>query len=81
MEQFLLQWWPIITVIVAGIVWGIRLEGRVNQIEKFYATKEAVTKLAGEVGAIGTQLPDMKSALTRIENKMDAFILARHDPK
>lgn len=83
-----LELWIAVGSLIAGvIVWGIRLEGRVNlsdekddqiteMIREHYATKNEVSILKGTIDTLAPQLADTKNAVLRIENKVDAFLVA-----
>lgn len=66
---------------LALVVWLIRLEGLTKRnredMEKYYATKQEVSVVAGAIGGLSTQISDIKIGNSRIESKVDALLVAK----
>lgn len=80
MEQFIQQYWGQLLAGISFIGWLARLEyssqRTQSEMSTYYATKTEVSELKGAIGAIAVQLPDMKTSLTRIESKIDTYVIA-----
>ena len=54
---------------ISGIVWTIRLEGKVNEHDQLFVEREKQTKARND--ADSERLQDLKDHLIRIESKLD----------
>jgi hypothetical protein len=77
----------VLGTVVGIIVWLVRGEGAQRRLAadllrletdmtRFYATKEEVAQLQGEVKAVSATTTRSERALDRIESKVDAFLVA-----
>lgn len=77
----------LLSILGGLVIWGIRLEGRVNQGEKadakiaddlqrYYATKQEVTRLEGMLNSVAASNVRSEASLNRIESKVDSFLVA-----
>lgn len=53
-----------------------RHEALCATLKEHFATKNEVSILKGSIDTLSPQLQDVKGAVTRIENKVDAFLVA-----
>ena len=60
--------WPVVLSIVGLIVWAVRLEGRVNQVEKIQTSLEI--KHEASDSKVVDQLSDVRESLARIEGHL-----------
>lgn len=87
----ILPWWPAITTAALALIWFVRLEGVVQRnnekedqrygeimrlLAEHYATKIEISTLKGAIDTLSPQLADTKASVLRIENKVDAFLVA-----
>ena len=56
---------------LSGIVWAIRLEGKVNEHDQLFEERKAQANTRAEADA--TRFDDLKDHLIRIENKLDSI--------
>ncbi len=61
----------VVTAGVAGLVWAIRLEGKVNEHDQLFAEREKQSIERGKADA--ARLDDLKDHLVRIESKLDSI--------
>lgn len=87
----LLRWWPVLLVGAGAVANAVRTEmlaksnnERVEEAKEeladkltFYATTAELGEVRGQVLVAISQLNDLKPTLTRLENKLDAFLIAR----
>jgi len=66
--------WPImafmITITAGGIVWGIRLEGRVNQQEKLFELRDKY---------LDSRHEEIRTWMQRFDAKLDRVLLGRSE--
>lgn len=70
-EQFLLKYWPLLAAGVAGIIWLIRLEGKVKQVERTQTTDgarmaKAIDKMADAGERMADRIGQMETTLAGI---------------
>lgn len=61
---------------ITGLVWAIRLEGKVNEHQQLFAEREKQSIERGKADA--ARLEDLKDHLVRIEGKLDAIAYGNH---
>lgn len=80
------RWAPSLLLAASGLIWAIRLEGRLNGVEKDGSTTSAnvsdvqkevsglrtdITKFQGTADTLRIMIESVKEGLTRIERKLD----------
>jgi Tfp pilus assembly protein PilO len=68
------------TACVSGIVWAIRLEGKVSEHDQLFQERKEQAKVQNDAST--GRLDDLKDHLIRIENKLDtiAYAAIRNQP-
>ena len=66
----------LVTSVVASVIWGLRLEGRVNAIQQKIADKEEtyLSKMAGIKELISSKFDSVDSRLERIERSLNGSL-------
>ena len=66
----------VISSVVASVIWGLRLEGRVNATQQKIADKEEtyLTKMAGIKELINSKFDGVDSRLERIERTLNGSL-------
>jgi len=67
----MIEYIPVATLAAAGIVWAIRLEGKVNEHAQLFVEREKQT--LAKNAADTDRHDELKDRLVRIENKLDAM--------
>ena len=62
---------PVILAFVGGIIWAIRLEGKVSEHEQLFKEREKQAEKTER--ATDDRLKEVKETLVRIEAKIDTF--------
>jgi Tfp pilus assembly protein PilO len=61
---------------ITGLIWAIRLEGKVNEHDQLFEEREKQRLERTE--ADGSRLEELKDHLIRIESKLDAIAYGAH---
>jgi hypothetical protein len=73
MTDFILQYWPIFITASGGLVWFVRLEGRVNYSEKMILVldkhKDELHEIKTHVSTISTDVQWIKEGLGKLNTK------------
>ena len=56
---------------ISGLIWAIRLEGKVSEHDQLFAEREKQAKARSEADSV--RFDDLKDHLVRIENKLDTI--------
>lgn len=60
------------SIVVTGIVWGVRLEGRINSHDTLFAEREKLTELRYET--LRAEISLLRTAQGVVEAKIDRLI-------
>ena len=68
----ILKLWPFIIFLVGFIVWFVRLEGRVNNIEKTQTTE--ISRISGTMEKLDGNIDEIKKALGELSVSVASLV-------